>query len=86
MARDNKTNSTVPVDCNIRKLLAKRGRVADIWWIEDVLSVRPDLSRGQAWDVLQLCEKRLDPAFGFTWNLVGAAADDLFPIHTLEND
>lgn len=86
MTKDNKPNSRKIDDINIHKVLAKRGRVADIWWIEDVLTVRPDLSRNQAWDVLQLCVRRLDSAFGFTWNLVGAAADDLFPTHTLKNN
>ncbi len=69
---------------DIDELLAERRQVAVTWCVDDVLSVRPDLTEGQAWDVLVRCLNRHDCEFGFTWNYIEDVAFDLYP--TAEND
>lgn len=66
-----------PID--VHDLLARRRQVAVIWSIEDVQSVRDDLSDDQAWEVLQECRHRHDCEYGFTWTLIEIIADELFP-------
>jgi len=66
-------------DQDIHDLLAKRRHVAVIWSIEDVLSVRPDLSYDQAWEVLQACRDRHDCERGFTWMFIECVAQEMFP-------
>ena len=63
----------------IKRQLAKHGMIADIWCIEDVKSVRPDLTDGQCMQVLELCERRHDAEIGINWLVIGCHADDLFP-------
>ena len=64
---------------DIHSLLADRGWIAIFWSYEDVLSVRPDLSRDQAWDVLASCRKYHDAEIGINWEVLKVVADDLFP-------
>lgn len=66
-------------DRDIHEMLAKRRHVAVIWSIEDVQTVRPDLSDDQAWEVLQECIDRHDCEWGFTWTFLKDVAHDLFP-------
>lgn len=66
-----------PLD--ITAALASRGQVAIVWSTEDVLGVRPHLTRDQAWDVLGRCERIHDCNYGFTWDLLEAVADDMYP-------
>jgi hypothetical protein len=60
-------------------LLCERRQVAVIWNIEDVQSVRTDLSDDQSWEVLGQCRKVHDCSVGFGWELIEIVADDLFP-------
>lgn len=49
------------------------------WSVEDVQSVRPDLTDEQAFAVLERCEYCLDGEIGMNWYAIQAAADDLYP-------
>lgn len=64
---------------DIEDLLAKRKQVAVIWSTEDVHEIRPDLTDNQAWEVLQRARSRHDCELGFTWQLLEAVCDELFP-------
>jgi hypothetical protein len=72
-----KTTNNHLVD--IHALLEERRQVAVIWGIADVQGQRPDLTDGQAWEVLQQCRRVHDCSVGFTWELIDCVADDMFP-------
>jgi len=63
---------------DIHELLVKSRQIAAIWSIEDVQSIRPDLSEEQAWEVLQRVDRHQDSELGITWLTLGTAAKDLF--------
>ena len=63
---------------DIHELLAKHRQIAAIWGIEDVQSIRPDLSEQQAWEVLQMVDDRKDAELGITWLTLEMAAGHLF--------
>jgi len=63
---------------DIHDLLAKHQQIAAIWGIEDVQSIRPDLSEEQAWEVLQQVDRHKDAELGITWLTLEMAAEDLF--------
>lgn len=64
---------------DIHDLLAQRRQIAVIWSVEDVQGVREELSDDQAWEVLLQCQRVHDCNHGFTWELIGAVADSMFP-------
>lgn len=66
-----------PLD--IHAHLAERGEIAIIWCIEDVQSVRPDLTSEQAWEVLLRCRDKHDCEWGFTWSYLRDVAALLYP-------
>ena len=49
------------------------------WSVLDVLSVRPDLSKDEAWEVLQLIRKDHSANIGINWEVIESFADFLFP-------
>ena len=49
------------------------------WGVEDVLSIRPDLSEDQALDVLEATEKNHDCSIGINWDIIEGHASNLFP-------
>jgi hypothetical protein len=49
------------------------------WQIEDVQSVRPDLSDEEANEVLGALENNHDANVGINWEVIEYAADNLFP-------
>lgn len=63
----------------ITAALAELGFFADLWHIEDVQQVRPDLTNQQAWAVLQACREDLDSNIGIHWNVIRIHAAMLFP-------
>ena len=69
----------VPYEIDIDELLIRRKQVAVIWSVEDVQSVRRDLTDAQSWEVLQQCRQVHDCELGFNWLLIETVADDLFP-------
>lgn len=59
--------------------LAKHGMIAIIWSIDDVLEVRPDLTKRQAFKVLKSCFEYHDGLIEAGWNTIEIHADELFP-------
>ncbi|MFT4058961.1 MAG: hypothetical protein QM652_05370 [Legionella sp.] len=51
-----------------------------VWSIEDVLDVRPLLSKEQASIVLKHLKKNNDANIGINWDVIEILSDDLFPI------
>lgn len=49
-----------------------------IWSVEDVLEVRPDLSRDQGMQVLRMVEKNHDASVGVNWDTLEGCAQVLF--------
>ena len=68
-----------PPEIDIQQLLRDRRQVAVIWSIEDVKSLRPDLTDDQAWEVLEQAYDVHDCEWGFTWTHLQTVADDMFP-------
>lgn len=68
---------------SIHALLAQRREIAIVWSIDDVLSVRPELSADDAWAVLQDCKRNHDATIGISWDVIGCVADELFPLTDL---
>ena len=71
---------TKQCQADIHKLLESRREVAIIWSIADVNRVRRDLRADQCSEVPQECVAVHDCGWGFTWDLIQAVADDLFPV------
>lgn len=55
--------------------------IAIIWNIEDVQSIRPDLTHKQASIVLQQLKEVHDASIGINWDTIEVVADNLFPMH-----
>jgi hypothetical protein len=53
--------------------------IAIFWYIDDVQSVRPDLTDNQASNVLQSLKKNHDADQGISWPTIEIVADSLFP-------
>jgi len=53
--------------------------IAIIWHIDDVKSVRPDLTDEQALEVLQQVKSKHDAEWGVSWTTLTDVADILFP-------
>ena len=51
------------------------------WTIEDVQSVREDLTDEQAYEVLVECENNHDADVGMNWDTISVVADNMFPEH-----
>jgi hypothetical protein len=49
------------------------------WHIDDVLSVRPNLTKSQASDVLETLKANHDANIGINWEVIEIVCDDLFP-------
>lgn len=66
-------------DEQIRSYLDKTGRIAIFWGIDDVKSVRPELTDDQCMEVLQQCDGKHDANIGITWDVIEFHASHLFP-------
>jgi hypothetical protein len=49
------------------------------WSIEDVDSLRPDLTDKQKYEVLQAVKRHHDPNYGVTWQTLQEESDSMFP-------
>lgn len=58
---------------------SKDKTIAIEWCIEDVQSVREDLTDDQAWEVLKAVEQLHNAELGINWAYIEAVADDLYP-------
>ena len=52
--------------------------IAIVWHIDDVLEVRPDLSREQAFQVLKQAKENHDANIGINWDVLTDCAESLF--------
>jgi len=68
-----------PSSGEIYKLLAERNQIAIVWEVEDVQTLRPDLSDDQAWQVLEQAERRHDAGIGINWDVLEMHAETVFP-------
>ena len=62
----------------IRQELAKQGKIALVWSIEDVKSLRV-VSDDEAFEVLLSVEHNHDAGIGVNWDVIAATADSMFP-------
>ncbi len=69
----------LPEGYDVGTILKKRHQIAQIWSVEDVLALRPDLSEEQAWIVLQQVDRRQEANFGIDWHLIEYVSDVLYP-------
>jgi len=67
-------------DAEIRAYLDTTGRIAIFWGIDDVKSVRPDLTDDQCMQVLDRCEHEHDAGIGINWDVIQFHADFMFPL------
>jgi hypothetical protein len=52
--------------------------IAIVWHIDDVLQVRPELSREQAFEVLKQAKRYHDANVGINWEVLATHAEMLF--------
>lgn len=64
----------------LRGMMEEERVIGLLWNIQDVRSLRPDLTDDQAWKVLQIVDDQKDATLGITWDTLSWAADDLFPL------
>jgi hypothetical protein len=69
-------------DCDVHQLLAKDGKIAAIWSIEDVKGIRPHLTDDQAWEVLEEVGSQHDAELGINWMTLQTVADEMFPMRS----
>ncbi len=62
----------------IHELLRPQEIIADLWTTFDVLELRPDLTREQAWEVLKAVQNGYDVGHGISGYTVHAFARDLY--------
>ena len=55
-------------------------QISIVWSVEDVQSIRPDLSDEQAMEVLQEAKNRHDSSIGISWTTLEIWAQELFPL------
>ena len=55
-------------------------QIAIIWSIEDVKSIRPDLSDDECMEVLWMVQNKHDASLGVTWDTLDFWAYYLYPI------
>lgn len=59
-------------------LLTPAEQIAVVWSADDVLEIRPDLTREQAVEVLVVSDYNHDAGFGINWETLESAAEELF--------
>ena len=74
----NDPASVLSCETNLKPLLKPAGEIAIIWSVEDVLEIRPDLSREQATEVLEQVSQDHDAGIGINWQTLEYVADELF--------
>ena len=74
----NDPASVLSCETNLKPLLTPAGEIAIVWSVEDVLEIRPDLSREQAAEVLEQVSQDHDAGIGINWQTLEYVADELF--------
>ena len=59
--------------------------LVDEWNVDDVLSIRSDLSHEQASEVLAVMADNYDANIGINWFVIDCVAEQLFPEETAED-
>jgi hypothetical protein len=62
----------------LHDLLAAHELIADIWSVDDVLRLRPDLTAKQAWEVLKAVSDSYDVGQGISRYTIRGFARDLY--------
>ena len=68
------------MNVGVGDLMSDEDTISIVWSVEDVLTVRPDLTRDQARDVLYMVEQKHDASMGVCWQTLEIHADWLFPL------
>jgi len=63
---------------NLEPILLPAGEIAIIWSVDDVLRLRPDLTRDEALTVLEYAELQHDSGDGINWHALDLRAEELF--------
>lgn len=66
-------------EVDVHALLAEHQAIALVWDAEQLLSHYPHLSKGQAWEVLQECERNYKGEEGLAWDDIAEAVTEMFP-------
>ena len=61
------------------EMVDKRYAMAIVWQIDDVLSIRPDLTEEQAGEVLGRVEDCHDASIGVSWDTLEIYAEEMYP-------
>ena len=56
-------------------------QIAITWHVDDVKSIRPDLTDEQAMDVLREVKRKHNADLGVSWTTLKVVAEDLFPLY-----
>jgi hypothetical protein len=64
---------------DIHQLLRTTFQIAHIWSVEDVMGVRPGLTKEQAWEVLEEVGNKVDSDLGISWATIEILADQMYP-------
>jgi len=75
-----------PPGIDIHAVLAEKRQIADVWGIQDVQSVRPDLDDDQAWEVLQRVRRQYDAATGINWDVLAWYAGEIADAASLPDE
>jgi hypothetical protein len=60
--------------------------ISDPWHVEDVQSIRPDLSDDEAENVLEVVADNFDANYGINWDVLTYWADELYPMDEEDDD
>jgi len=60
-------------------MVDRRYAIAIVWQVDDVLSVRPDLTEEQALEVLKAVESGHDAGIGISWDTLDIYAAEMYP-------
>lgn len=78
-ARSQNGNLTMNAPQHTTITIQAQRQIAIVWSVEDVQSVRPDLTDEQAFEVLEQVKHKHDATLGVTWDTLDFWADFLFP-------
>lgn len=71
-------DGVVPSHLDLNRLHTERKEIGVVWMIDDVTSIRPDLTEEQAWAVLLEADRYHDATIGINWDVLHYHAQSLF--------
>jgi hypothetical protein len=66
-------------ELDVHDLLAERHAIGLIWEADQLLSHYPHLTKSEAWEVLQECERNYKGEEGLCWDDIAEAVTEMFP-------